>query len=96
MEKDNKQIIKAFQVRQNRQYLALAVTLLLLVFLVFLHKRSDIFGEISRQIIFGAQLAVIVSFIVFSALNWRCPACNRYLGTDIYRHVCKKCGTRLQ
>jgi rRNA maturation endonuclease Nob1 len=39
---------------------------------------------------------VIIAFIGFSAFNWRCPSCKRYLGADINRHMCKKCGTRLR
>jgi Zn finger protein HypA/HybF involved in hydrogenase expression len=38
----------------------------------------------------------IASFLVFTSLNWRCPACNKNLGADIHRRVCKKCGSRLR
>ena len=96
MKSDNKVIMENFRMRQNRQYLALAIALLLLVFSVLLYRRSDIFGEISKQTIFTAQIIIIAAFIVFSIVNWRCPACNRYLGADIYREICKKCGTRLR
>ena len=95
MKKDHKQIAKEFRVRQSRQFFAMAITLLLLVLLVLLYKRSDLFGEISKQTIFTAQVVLIASFIGFSVANWRCPACNKYLGSDINRRICRKCRTRL-
>jgi len=93
--KDHKQIAKEFRVRQSRQLFAMAITLLLLIFLVLLYKRPDLFGEISKPSIFAGQVVLIAAFIGFSAVNWRCPACNKYLGTDINRRICRKCRTRL-
>jgi hypothetical protein len=94
--KEDKQIIEDFRVRQSRQFLAIAATLLLLVLLTLIYKHPEILGEFSRNTIFTAQLLVIAAFIGISALNWRCPACNKYLGKDINRHICKKCGKRLR
>lgn len=93
---DNEQIIRNFRVRQTRQYLGIAVTLVLLVSLVLVYRRPDIFGEISKRIILFAQMICIVAFVVFSSLNWRCPACNRYLGNDIARLSCRRCGARFK
>ena len=93
--KDHQQIAKDFRVRQSRQLFAMAITLLLLIFLVLLYKRPDMFGEISKHSIFAGQVVLIAAFIGFSAVNWRCPACNKYLGTDINRRICRKCKTRL-
>ena len=95
MKRDGKQIMKEFKVRQGRQLFAIAITLLLLIVLVLLYKRSDLFGEISRHSIFAAQAVIIAAFIGFSAVNWRCPACGKYLGADINRRLCRKCKTRL-
>jgi len=94
--KETDQIIQNYGARQSRQYLAIAVTMLLLLFLVLVYKRSDIFGEVPKSIIFSAQIFCIVAFIVFSAFNWRCPACGKYLGNDIYRPFCRHCRIRLK
>jgi heme A synthase len=93
--KEEKQIMEAFRVRQGRQFLAIAATLVILVLLTLIYKRPDILGEFSRYTIFSVQLLVIAAFVGFSALNWRCPACNKYLGKDINKHICKECGKRL-
>lgn len=85
-----------FRRRQTRQFFAIAVTLLLLLSLVLFHTRPDLFGrELSRGEASLAQLAVIAAFGVFSVINWRCPSCNKYLGANIYRRECGRCGSRL-
>lgn len=94
--RDDEQIMREFGVRQNRQFLAIAVTLVLLLFLTLIYRRTDLFGELSKQTILAAQVVVIAAFIGFSAFNWRCPSCKKHLGTDISRRICRKCGTRLR
>jgi hypothetical protein len=37
---------------------------------------------------------VIISVLVFSFLNWRCPS-NKYLGKAINPKFCSKCGAQL-
>jgi len=88
--------MRDFRFRLNRQLLAIALTLFLLLFLVLVYKRNDIFGEFSKNSIFTSQIILIAVFIGFSVINWRCPSCNKYLGSDISRRICKKCGIRLQ
>ncbi len=94
--RDDERIKREFGVRQSRQFLAIAVTLVLLLFLTLLHKRADLFGELPKQTILAAQIVVIAAFIGFSAFNWRCPACKKYLGADIGRRICRRCGSRLR
>jgi len=94
--RDNERIMREFKLRQGRQFLAIAAALLLLLFLTLLYKRPDIFGEFSKNSIFSAQAIIISAFIGFSAVNWRCPLCNKYLGADIHRRACRKCRTRLR
>ncbi len=94
--KDDKQTMRDFEVRQGRQMLAVAIVLFLVLFLAVIYKRPDRFGEFSRDTIFGLQAVIIAAFIGFSALNWRCPSCKKYLGKDIHKRMCRKCGTRLR
>ena len=94
--RDNKQIMREFRLRQNRQIIAIAAALFLVIFLAVLYKRPDRFGEFSKNTLLAAQIVLITAFIVFTAFNWRCPSCNKYLGKDIDRRICKHCGTRLR
>ncbi len=88
--------MRDFGLRRSRQHLAIAASLFLLLFLTLLYGRPNLLGEFSKNTIMAAQLVVIAAFIGFSAYNWRCPSCNKYLGGDINRRRCKQCGTRLQ
>jgi hypothetical protein len=94
--KDDTQIKKDFGILQSRQLVAMAVALLLIVILAVVHKRQDLFGELSKNTISGLQLLVIAAFFGFSAINWRCPSCKKHLGPDINRPICRKCRTRLR
>lgn len=90
------EIRKEFRQRQRRQFLSIAVSLLLILLLALVQKRPDLFGELSKNAVSGLQIIVILAFIAFSVQNWRCPQSKKYLGPDINRLLCKKCGTRLQ
>lgn len=96
IKKDKEEIMQVFGVRRGRQLLAIGVTLFLVFFLAVLYKRPAVLGEFSRNAVFGAQVMVIAAFIGFSRANWVCPSCNKYLGNDINRRVCRKCGSRLR
>lgn len=93
---DDKQIKREFWLRQGRQLIAIAAALFLIILLAVVYKRQDLFGEYSRDSLVGAQLVVVTAFISFTALNWRCPSCNKYLGKDINKRVCRHCKSRLR
>jgi len=93
---DDRQIAREFWLRQGRQFLAIAAALFLVILLAVVYKRHDLFGEYSKDALVAAQLAVIAAFIGFTAFNWRCPSCKKYLGPDINKRVCRHCKTRLR
>jgi hypothetical protein len=93
--RDPNQIVEDFILRRDRQVLAIAAALLLIVLLAVIH-RSNLFGGLSKDTIFGIQVMVIAAFIGFTSANWRCPSCKKYLGTDINKHGCRKCGARFR
>ena len=43
-ERDTERIIREFRLRQSRQFIAIGLTLFLLLLLALLYTRSDIFG----------------------------------------------------
>jgi hypothetical protein len=94
MRKDR--VPREFRLRQTRQIIAIAAALFLVLLVAAVHKRPDLFGSYHRSALFAVQALIIASFIGFSAANWRCPACRSFLGSDIHRTRCRKCGTRLQ
>lgn len=96
LKRDARQIMQDFGVRRARQLLAIGVAVCFVLFLAILHKSPAVLGEFSKNTLFGAQVIVIAAFIGFSSVNWRCPSCNKYLGHDMNRRVCRKCGSRLR
>jgi heme A synthase len=93
---DDKNITRDFWLRQGRQFLAIAIALFLVILPAVVYKRSDLFGELSKNTLFAFQLLVIAAFIGFTAFNWRCPSCKKYLGMDINKRACRHCGARLR
>jgi hypothetical protein len=94
--KDPQQIMQEFRIRQNRQFIAIAVTLFSVLLCAVIYKRPDLFGEYSKGSLFGAQAIIIASYMGYTSYNWICPSCGKHLGTDINRQICKKCGARLR
>lgn len=88
--------MREFHVRQNRQFIAIAAALFSVLFCAVLYKRPDLFGEFSKSTLYGLQAMIIASFIGFTSYNWICPSCGKYLGADINKRICKKCGARLR
>jgi hypothetical protein len=94
--RDDQQVKREFWLRQGRQLLAIAVALFLVLLIAVVYKRRDLFGEYSKDTLVAVQLVVITAFIGFTAINWRCPSCKKYLGVDIYKRACRHCKTRLK
>ncbi len=97
MEKrDAQTILREFTVRRTRQIIAIAVAVFLVLLLAVLYQRPDLFGAFSKDTLVLAQGLLILAFINFTAYNWLCPSCKKYLGNDMNRRVCKQCGTRFR
>jgi hypothetical protein len=43
-----------------------------------------------------AFFALVLAVLAFSWRNWRCPACDRYLGKGMSPKFCPGCGAELQ
>lgn len=97
MEKRDTQTIKlAFAVRRTRQILASAAAVLLVLLFAVLYKYPDLLGAFSKDTLVALQILLILAFVNFTAYNWQCPSCKKYLGNDLNKRVCKQCGARLR
>lgn len=94
--RDDKEIMREYRSRQTRQIIAVTAAIFLVLLAAILYKRPDLLGAFSIRTLFGMQVTTIASFLVYTAYNWRCPSCDRHLGSDIHRQRCGKCGARLQ
>lgn len=94
--RDDNKILQEYKERQSRQIIAIAVAMFVVILSAVLYRRPDLLGAISGRTLVGLQIVSIASFVVFSAYNWRCPSCDKHLGSNIHRQHCGKCRTRLQ
>ncbi len=95
-ERQKASIKTQFATRKRNQMLV-SIPLIGLVILMVL------FGDTPDQMILGIPVTMwgpgfailLLAGIGFSLYNWRCPACNKYLGKSISPKFCAKCGTAL-
>ncbi len=95
-QRNDEQIRQAFKVRRARQAVAIGAAILFMVLAAVLYRHPEPFGEVSKGMLVKAQVLIVLLFVNFTALNWRCPACRKHLGNDIGRSVCRRCGARLR
>ena len=92
----NAEITEEFKKRRTRQIMALGPIILAFIALLSVEGNpSGIFG-LPQNIVLGISFALIISVLIFSLFNWRCPACNKYLGKTINPKFCAKCGVQLR
>jgi hypothetical protein len=93
----NQEIMREFRLRRKRQFYAILATIFLLITAAWKQSHTGLLlGRLSGSTVFWVELVLIGSFVIFSLLNWRCPACRKYLGRDINLRGCRKCGTKLR
>jgi hypothetical protein len=95
-EQQKQEFKDAFAERRKRQWIVSIPFALLLFAFAFAQDRTSgaILGvppEITGPILIGSVLVLVV----FSFRNWRCPACNKYLGRAIHPKFCQNCGVAL-
>ncbi|TMQ49613.1 MAG: hypothetical protein E6K73_09610 [Candidatus Eisenbacteria bacterium] len=71
---------------------------MLVMLVAFLMRANvDLSAYGLSPVVFGpAFLVLVAAAVIFSFANWRCPACNGYLGRGINPKFCSKCGTELR
>ncbi len=94
--KDAQTSMRDFAVRRTRQIIAIVATLVLMLLPAVLYKRPDLLGAFSGDFLVPVQVLIVLAFINFTAFNWQCPSCKKYLGNDLNKRVCKNCGARLR
>jgi hypothetical protein len=91
---EQKFVIEEFGRRRARQLALGYVIIPLALIAVWLehHAQANPFGSL---LFLAMATPVIVMALLFSLKNWRCPACNTYLGKRANPSACPKCGVRL-
>lgn len=92
--------IEDFKVIKRRQIMVAVLfvpfTLLFILFAASADpKTGEAFG-ISMFVFIPIHAIALTALVIFSLKNWRCPACDRYLGKEFNPSFCPKCGEEIQ
>ena len=82
--------------KRNQIIAAVPVILLLVGFMLFEDQLRAWTSSVSPFVLVGVAVALFVAILGFSLRNWRCPACNGYLGRTTSMNHCPKCGVALK
>lgn len=94
--RSNAEIIEEFKKKRTRQIMAVGPIILAFIALLSVEGNpTGIFG-LPPSIVLTTSFALIISVLIFSLFNWRCPSCNKYLGKGINPKFCSKCGVQLR
>jgi len=96
-EPQKRELKEVYGKRRRNQIVLAALILPLILVVVFSEDRNSgtLLGY-SVQEAGPVFLAVILGALVFSFRNWRCPACNKYLGRNLNPKFCHHCGVELR
>lgn len=86
-----------FARRRRRQLLvSLPLAAVVILFAVFSRTAEAPPLGLPPAVLGVAVFIFVLGAIAFSLWNWRCPACNKYLGKGISPSFCPKCGVALR
>jgi len=95
----DRRVVAEFQKRRTRQIfisLSALVPLALMIGMGGLAEAKGISANVTVPVMILC-FAAIIAVLVLSFINWRCPACNRYLGKRFFGvRFCDKCGARFE
>ena len=88
----------AFAAKRRRQWLLVLLPVLAAVIVIVIVGRrpEGILLGVSAAVWRPVAFAVVIAAVVFSFINWRCPACGRYLGRTFNPAYCPRCGIPLR
>jgi hypothetical protein len=86
-----------FATKRRRQLMIAIPIIILLIPLIMADETSElVLGSIPIYAYAGIIIVLAIGCVIFSFKNWRCPACDKYLGKTINPRFCSKCGVELK
>ncbi len=80
--------------RKKRSQFLVAVPVIVVIVLLNLWGKQAALG-IPVAVVGPVAFVLVLGALAFSLFNWRCPACNKYLGKAISPKFCSNCGVEL-
>lgn len=79
--------------RKKFQAYAIVITVVAMFSALWKLKHPGVFtSTLSEDTVSWLIIGIIALFAVFTFFNWKCPACGKYLGSNITQKRCRKCG----
>ena len=95
-EEQKREFREQFKSRRARQLMVSLPLVAMVLATSFLRSgRPDQIAGIPVQTLGVAFFVLVMGVLLFSFRNWRCPACDRYLGRTMSPRFCPKCGVEL-
>jgi hypothetical protein len=96
-ERRKAEVRRSFAARHRRQLCVVTPLLLLIVAVAALaDEHTQAVLGVSPRVWVPPLFAALAGAAVYSFFNWRCPACNKYLGKQWNPRFCSKCGAPLR
>ena len=96
-EQQRQEFKNEFAARRRKQLIATIPFVILIILFATINENTGlVLGSIPISIFIPIFIIVVIGLLVFSIKNWRCPACNKYLGKAFNPSFCSKCGVGLR
>ena len=89
----SEEIKRAYAERYRRRLLPGLLAIIWGLFLLFSRGRP---WEKNAWLFVAVFAVLALGMLTFTLWNWRCPACNRFLGSVKNPKFCPRCGAQLQ
>jgi hypothetical protein len=94
--KKNEEIIHRFRIKRILNLISTLVIFGTAFFAFWYSNNRSTLDENTRTIIVAAIITLTIGALIFSVINWRCPACGKHLGGSIDPRKCQKCGFKFR
>ena len=93
-----KETVRTTFARRRRHQLVVGLPVMIVIVAAILGDEPGAGSVYGLPVVLWAPVLAIVvaTALIFSFVNWRCPACNRYLGRGWNPKFCPKCGVQLR
>lgn len=86
-------VMQEFSRRRTRQIIAAVPVIVAMLFMFRAEERGTISVlGLSETVVFSMLVVLLLGAGLFALYDWRCPACEKYLGKSINPRRCPKCG----
>jgi hypothetical protein len=97
MQIKNDQVKLVFKRKKTLNTIATLIVFAVAFFAVWYGNNRDLFSDDNTRLaIVVAICAISMGGLLFTIMNWRCPACRKSLGRVSNPSTCKHCGVKLR